>query len=153
MKIAVVLLPKTKEPPLVLLDSKDKAARMFFITQGQQFAFLVALLLSAAVIAFIAFEPASLKKAVAAVSVPRAQQVMLLERDSALEVGDSVFVPAIFAPSICKIAGLPRQSVEFRDAGGAGRFLILGQDRYYVTAPDGLGQIVRRADLRRLVSN
>jgi hypothetical protein len=159
MKIAVVLLPKTQEPPLVLLDAKDQKARMFMIGRKEQFAFLIVLLVCALVIGYQVYDPvsrataAAVAKAVPAVRVQRPQQVMFMEENAALEIGDSVFVPGAFAPSICKIAGLPSQSVTLRDAGAAARFLILGRDRYYVTSPDGLGQIVHRADLRQLVSN
>jgi hypothetical protein len=158
MKIAVVLLPKTAEPPLVLLDTKDQTARMFFITQKQQLVFFFALLLSALVIGYIAYDPAAraaqAAAAAPAVRLPRPQQVMFLEADAALEVGDSVFVPAIFAPSVAKIAGLPRESVVLRNAGSLSTsLLILGRDSYYVTIQNGAGQIVSRADLRQLVSN
>ena len=155
MKIAVVFLPKTKEPPLVLLDAKDQKATMFMIDRKQQFAFLLALIVSALVIGYLAYDPTSRIKinVVQAVTVPRPQQVTLLDANKPLEVGDEVFVPAVFAPSVCKIAALPNQSLEVRAAGGTPQFVILGRDRYYVTIPDGLGQIVRRADLRQLVSN
>jgi hypothetical protein len=158
MKIAVVLLPKTSEPPLVLLDNKDQTARMFFITQKQQFVFFFALLLSALVIGYIAYDPAAraaqAAAAMPAVRLPRPQQVMFMEADAPLAVGDNVFVPALFAPSVARIAALPRESIILRHAGSAAAsLLILGRDSYYVTVADGAGQIVSRADLRQLVSN
>ena len=158
MKIAVVLLPKTSKPPLVLLDNKDQTARMFFITQKQQLVFFVALLLSALVIGYNVYDPAAraarAAAAAPAVRLPRPQQVMFMEADAPLEVGDSVFVPAVFSPSVARIAGLPRESVIVRDADSrAARLLILGGDSYFVTIPDGSGQIVSRADLRQLASN
>lgn len=153
MKIAVVLLPKTSKPPLVLLDAKDQTARMFFITAAQQFAFFLVLLVGALVAGYFVYDPATRITSVSAVRVPRPQQVVFLEADATLEVGDDVFVPAVFAPNACKIVALPSQSLQIRSAGAPARFLILGQDSYYVTVPNGHGQIVHRADLRQLVSN
>ncbi|HEY0548320.1 MAG TPA: hypothetical protein VGF13_01890 [Verrucomicrobiae bacterium] len=131
---------------------------MFFITQKQQLVFCFALLLSALVIGYIAYDPAAraaqAAAAVSAVRLPRPQQVMFMEADAPLEVGDAVFVPAVFAPSVARIAALPRESIILRNAGSAAAsLLILGRDSYYVTIPNGVGHIVSRADLRQLVSN
>jgi len=139
---------------LVLLDAKDQTARMFMIGRKEQFAFLVALLVSALVIGYIAYDPNSrIKNVVSAERLPRPQQVMFMEANAPIEVGDEVFIPGMSVPSAGKIAALPRQSIAVRDAGAATRFLILGRDRYYVALPEGAGQIVQRADIRQLVSN
>jgi hypothetical protein len=144
MKLAPpILVPGPREIP----QFSDEPPRH----GGRRFATVVITLLLSAVLWYGVIEPAAAKVAAPAVRVPRVQQVVFLEADSTLQVGDTVIVSGGLAPIPGKIAAVPRQLVKDRDKNGREFLLIVGSNRYYVVAANGIGQIVKRTDIRRLV--
>jgi hypothetical protein len=153
MKLALILIRKSKEAPIILHDDKGKPPPMLMIGWPEQLAALLLVAVAGLWMWFGLIEPALRSPAQPAIRVPRAQQVMSIDAGSALQIGDTVLVAGKVAPKSGTVAALPRQSVRLRDASGTSQFVILGADGYYVIVENGAGQVMSRGDIRGVVQN
>ncbi len=149
MKLALILIRKSRQAePIILHDSKGKPPPMMLLGWPEQLSLLLVVAVAGLWMWFGLIEPRFRDEARPAIRVPRAVQVVALEADAQLTVGDIVFVHQASKPSAAMVTALPRQSFMERQADGRGKLVILGENRYYVVAENGTGQILARNDIR-----
>jgi hypothetical protein len=152
VKLALILV-RNKQEPLILHEPEGKHPRMLLLGWKEQLAFLLLVAIAAAWLWFGLFEPIFRHTPQPAVRVPRAAQVMPLEREAPLHVGDTIFFAGAAAPGAGRIAALPRESVFGRDPYGPEKLVILGLNQYYVVTANGTGRVLVRADMRGMVQS
>jgi hypothetical protein len=151
MKLAPIELPRSAEIGLMDEDAQSGDSRTLLIAWSQWITVLLLLSVGSAFVWYQIMEPSLRKGIQPIVRVAHARQVLPVEADSILRVGDTIYFPGAMVPNTATIAALPLQGIKARDRRGVERLLILGGERYYVITADGVGHVLERADIRGVV--
>ena len=151
MKLAPTEIPKSAVIRVILEEPQGEISRTFLAARSQLITVILLVLVGSAFLWYRILAPAITVVARPVVRVPHAQQVLPMEADSILRVGDTIFFPGSVAPNTAMIAAVPLQGIKVRDGSGVERLLILGGEHYYVIAADGVGHLLDRTDIRGIV--